>query len=58
MDEGEEEDVKEEKDGKESKEGKDGKENKGTKKRIVLIMARQHPGESPASYVVQGPCKK
>ena len=24
------------------------------KKRVVMVMARQHPGESPASYVVQG----
>ena len=24
------------------------------KKRTVLVMARSHPGESPASYVVQG----
>ena len=23
------------------------------KKRVVMVMARQHPGESPASYVVQ-----
>ena len=27
-------------------------EKKG--KRIVMVMARQHPGESPSSYVVQG----
>ena len=24
------------------------------KKRTILVMARQQPGESPASYVVQG----
>ena len=24
------------------------------RKRVVLVLARQHPGESPASYVVQG----
>jgi hypothetical protein len=24
------------------------------KKRIVVVMARQHPGESPSSFVVQG----
>ena len=24
------------------------------KKRTILVMARLHPGESPASYVVQG----
>ena len=40
---------------KEGREGKDGKENKSSKKRVVMVMARQHPGESPASYVVQGP---
>ena len=31
-----------------------GGDRKNIKKRVVLIMARQHPGESPASYVVQG----
>ena len=30
-----------------------GKEEKKLK-RIVMVMARQHPGESPSSYVVQG----
>ena len=30
----------------------DGK--KKLKKRVVMIMARQHPGESPGSFVVQG----
>ena len=24
------------------------------KKRTILVMARIHPGESPASYVIQG----
>ena len=24
------------------------------KKRTILVMARLHPGESPASYVIQG----
>ena len=30
------------------------KDMKNVKKRVVMIMARQHPGDSPASYVVQG----
>ena len=30
------------------------KDEKVAKKRVVMIMARQHPGESPGSFVVQG----
>ena len=30
------------------------KDEKVVKKRVVMIMARQHPGESPGSFVVQG----
>ena len=30
------------------------KEGREVKKRTVLVMARSHPGESPASFVVQG----
>ena len=30
------------------------KGEKVVKKRVVMIMARQHPGESPGSFVVQG----
>ena len=37
-------------DGQNSKE----KDEKVVKKRVVMIMARQHPGESPGSFVVQG----
>ena len=29
-------------------------DRKKLKKRVVMIMARQHPGESPGSFVVQG----
>ena len=29
-------------------------DEKLVKKRVVMIMARQHPGESPGSFVVQG----
>ena len=43
--------------GEESQE-KDGREKKNVKKRVVMVMARQHPGESPASYVVQGEGEK
>ena len=44
--------------GGEEPQGKDGKEKMNVKKRVVMVMARQHPGESPASYVVQGKSKK
>ena len=30
------------------------KDIRNVKKRVVMVMARQHPGDSPASYVVQG----
>ena len=40
----------------EEPEGKEEKDKKNGKKRVVMVMARQHPGESPASYVVQGKC--
>ena len=30
------------------------KDEKVVKKRVGMIMARQHPGESPGSFVVQG----
>ena len=30
------------------------KDEKVVKKRVVMIMARQHPGDSPGSFVVQG----
>ena len=30
------------------------KDKREVKKRVVMIMARQHPGESPGSFVVQG----
>ena len=33
-------------------------EKKTVKKRVVMIMARQHPGESPGSFVVQGKTEK
>ena len=39
-------------------EGKDGKDKRNAKKRVVMVMSRQHPGESPASYVVQGQGEK
>ena len=29
-------------------------EKRKLKKHVVMIMARQHPGESPGSFVVQG----
>ena len=34
----------------------EGPENtsRAVKKRVVLVLGRQNPGESPASYVVQG----
>ena len=32
----------------------DVKDKKTIKKRVVLVMARQQPGESPASLIVQG----
>ena len=38
----------------EEEEEEEGKHQKKSKKRVVMVMARQHPGESPASYVVQG----
>ena len=38
----------------EGEEEEEGKHQKKSKKRVVMVMARQHPGESPASYVVQG----
>jgi hypothetical protein len=28
--------------------------NRAVKKRVVLVLGRQNPGDSPASYVVQG----
>ena len=31
-----------------------GRERKTIKKRVVLVMARQQPGESPSSLIVQG----
>ena len=37
-------------------EGKEEKDKTNAKKRVVMVMARQHPGEGPASYVVQGKC--
>ena len=39
-----------------TQEGGEVKEEGGreVKKRTILVMARLHPGESPASYVVQG----
>ena len=37
-----------------SEDGKGEEEKKKLKKRVVMIMARQHPGESPGSFVVQG----
>jgi hypothetical protein len=42
----------------EEPQGKNGKEKRSVKKRVVMVMARQHPGESPASYVVQGKSEK
>ena len=27
---------------------------RAVKKRVVLVMARQAPGDTPASYIVQG----
>ena len=33
---------------------KEEEEGREVKKRTILVMARLHPGESPASYVVQG----
>ena len=35
-------------------EGVAGEREREVKKRTILVMARQQPGESPASYVVQG----
>ena len=29
-------------------------DEKKAKKRVVMILARQHPGESPGSFVAQG----
>ena len=40
----------------EEPEEKEEKDKTNIKKRVVMVMARQHPGESPASYVVQGEC--
>ena len=40
----------------EEPEGKEEKDKTNAKKRVVMVMARQHPGEGPASYVVQGKC--
>ena len=31
-----------------------GEREREVKKRTILVMSRQQPGESPASYVVQG----
>ena len=28
--------------------------SRGVKKRVVLVLGRHNPGDSPASYVVQG----
>ena len=38
----------------ETKEEMDEARQRAVKKRTILVMARLHPGESPASYVVQG----
>ena len=35
-------------------EGEVGEREREVKKRTILVMSRQQPGESPASYVVQG----
>ena len=32
-------------------------EQEPVKKRIVMVLGRQHPGESPSSFVVQGKVK-
>ena len=31
-----------------------GNTSRAVKKRVVLVLGRQNPGDSPASYVVQG----
>ena len=31
-----------------------GNSSRAVKKRVVLVLGRQNPGDSPASYVVQG----
>ena len=40
----------------EEPEEKEERDKINIKKMVVMVMARQHPGESPASYVVHGEC--